>query len=348
MAGDKGTTDGFDHDDVLVDFVNDGEAPLDALLGQLADEWTLQKTLTTTNCELALYEPAFNAGVPLVIKQCPGWTADHVRGLSLTLEACRLHAEVAGIDSFVAASRSWGEDPVYLCTDWVDGTQMRHWFAATFADLPPDDAEARSLEASTRVGGLMAHYHQAMADFDLADRGAPQKTATLEESGSAVRLIRILRGRQGVRRSERVRSIDDPGPHNTVVGPNGGLWLIDLPAHLQVVMLERDVARLASRLVGAVQVYSNSFWMPRIRHYRGIVDAVVDGYEKVGSPSRRSIDLPLVYACLTTDALLKVALTRARRSSGTRLEAFVRESLAVVGLTARTLWLRARQRPQSS
>jgi len=342
VAGDEGITDGFDLDDVLVDFVNDSEVALDELLGQLADEWTLQKTLTSTNCELALYEPAFNAGVPLVIKQCPGWTADHVRGLSLTLEACRLHAEVAGIDSFVAASRSWGEDPVYLSTDWVDGTDMRHWFAATFADLPLDDAVGRSMEACARVAGLMAHYHQAMADFDLADSGVPQKSATVEESGSAVRLIRILRGRPGVDRSERVRSIDDPGPHNTVVGHNGELWLIDLPAHLQVVMLERDIARLASRLVGAVQKHSNSVWVPRMRHYRGVVDAVVDGYEKVGSPRERSIDLSLVYACLTLDAMLKVAHTRVRRAPGRRLEPFVRESLAVVGLTARTLWLRVR------
>ena len=348
MAGDERGTPAFDLNDVLLDFVTHGEVSLDELLGQLADAWTLQKTLTTTNGELALYQPAGSAGVPLVIKQCPEWTADHVRGLALTLEACRLHAEVADIDSFVAAPRSWGEDPVYLCTDWVDGTDMRHWFAAAFADLPPDDAVARSMEASARVGGLIAHYHQAMADLHLADSGVPEKSATMEESGSAVRLIRVLRGRRGADRSERVRSIDDPGPHNTVVGHNGELWLIDLPAHLQVVMLERDIARLASRLVGAVQKHSNSVWVPRMRHYRGVVDAVVDGYEKVGSPRERPIDLSLVYACLALDAMLKVAHTRGRRAPGRRLEPFVRESLAVLGLTARTLWLRARPRPQSS
>ena len=284
----------------------------------------------------------------LVIKQSPAWMVDHVRGLSLTLEACRLYAEVAGIDPFVAASRSWGENPVYLCTDWVEGTDMRHWFAATFADLPPDDAVARSFDVSTRLAGLLAHYHKAMADWDPADSGVPQKSATIEESGSAFQLIRILRGRRGVDRSERVRSISDPGAHNTVVGPNGELWLIDLPAHLQVVTLERDIARLATRLLGAVQRHSNSLWVPRMRQYRGMVDAVVEGYERVGSPSQQPIDLSLVYACFTTDAVLKVARTRGRRAPGRRLEAFVRESLAVAGLTARTLWLRARPRRRSS
>jgi hypothetical protein len=321
---------------------------LDELLGQLADGWTLQKTLTTRTGELAVYEPAGNAGIPVVIKQCPRWTADHVRGLFLTLEACRLHAEVAGIDAFVGAARSWGEDPVYLCTDWVDGADMRHWFAATFDDLPPDDAVARSFDVSTRLAEMLAHYHEAMADWDPAGSGVPQKSATIGESGSAFQLVRILRGRRGVDRSERVRSIADPGAHNTVVGPNGELWLIDLPANLQVVTVERDIARLATRLLGSIQRHSKSLWVPRMLHYRGVVDAVVEGYERVGSPSRRPIDLSLVYAYFTTEAVLKVAHPRGRRAPGRRLEAFARGSLAVVRLTARTLWLRARPRRRST
>jgi len=326
----------------------DDEMPLDELLGQLADDWTLQKTLITTNGELAVYGRACNSSVALVIKQCPSWTPDHVRGLSLTHKACRLYAEAEGIHPFVAASRSWGEDPVYLCTDWVDGTDMRQWFAAIFAELPPDDALARSLVVSARLAGIVAHYHRAMADSEPAWTGVPQKLATREESGSAVRLIRMLRGGRAVDRSERVRSIDDPGAHNTVVGLDGELWLIDLPAHVSVVTPERDVARLASRLVGAIQRHSNSLWVPRMRHYRSVVDAVVDGYVSVGSPGQQPVDLPLVYACLTSDAVLKVARTRGRRAPGRRLEAFVRESLAAVGLTARTLWLRARPRRRSS
>lgn len=38
------------------------ELSLDDLLGQLADGWILQKTLTTRTGELAVYEPAGSAG----------------------------------------------------------------------------------------------------------------------------------------------------------------------------------------------------------------------------------------------------------------------------------------------
>ncbi len=302
--------------------------------------WHLDQTVATPNGELAVYRSTTGNEPPLVIKQCPEWTADHVRGLSLTLEVCRRHGQETGIAPFVAAPRGWGGDPVFLCTEWVEGTDMRTWYADTFASLPVAEAVAQSQRVSGQLAGLVAHYHQAMADADPAERGLPLKATTMEESGMAVRLIRVLRGSRGLARAERVRSIDDPGAHNTVVTADGALWLIDLPAHLQMVTLERDIARLASRMVGAVQKHSNSLWLPRMGHYRGIVDAVVEGYEAVGSPEGRPVDVSLVYACLTADAVLKVARTRGRRVPGTRLEAFVRESLAAIALAGRTLRLR--------
>lgn len=154
----------------------------------------------------------------------------------------------------------------------------------------------------------------------------------------SIRLIAMLRGTRGVARSERVRSIDDPGPHNTVLGEDERLWLIDLPADFQNVMVERDIARLSSRVVGAIHRHSKLIWVS----YHPIVDAAIEGYERIGSPEARPIDRSLVYACLASDAAKKVALTRRRLPPGTRLECFVRESVAATSLGARAIWFRFR------
>ena len=315
------------------------EAPLDALRAR----FSVSRSFSTRTGTVDLMHPTAPEEPALMIKQSPQWGADHVRGMWLTLDLLRSYAERAGLTPFAATPRNWGADPAYVCVDWVEGSDVSAWFAQTFADCEPSEAFARSLEISRRYASLLAHYHHAMSDMEMLADVIPRKSKTIEQAGLAVRMIALLRGGKGVRRSERVRSIDDPGPHNAVEAPDGALWLIDLPAHFESVMVERDIARLASRQVGAVRQHTASSWVPRLRHYRRIVDAVVDGYESVGSPESRPVDLALVYACLAADAALKTARTRRRLAPGARLEAFVRELLATVLLGVGALWLRFRQ-----
>ena len=312
--------------------------PLEELLRTMAASGKRAKTVTTNSGELTLHDRAAADQPAVVVKRVPDWTAAHARGLAFTLEACRRHAESTGNPSFAAQLYGWGDEPVYLATAWIDGDNVNHRMAHELAGLGPKAAVASSVETASGSAELVARYHCAMAACDLHPWELPKKSASAEEAGMAIRLIGLLRGSRGVSRSERVRSIDDPGPHNTIVGSDGELRLIDLPADFQITMVERDLARLASRLVGAIHRHSRSRWVP----YRPIVEAVIEGYERVGSPGRRPIDRSLVYSCLAADAAIKVALTRRRLEPGTRLECFVRESAATVVLSARSLLLRAR------
>lgn len=312
-------------------------------LGALRDRISVSRSFSTKTGTVDLIHPTEPDGPSLMIKQSPQWDAGHTRGMWFTLELLRSHADQTGLAPFAAAPRHWGSDPAYVCVDWVEGKDLVAWFEKTFAECELNEAFRRSLEISRRYASLLAHYHRAMSDMDMLADVIPRKSKTTEQAGLAVRLIAMLRGKKGVRQSERVRSIDDPGPHNAVEAPDGALWLIDLPAHLESVMVERDMARLASRQVGAVQKNTDALWIPRLKHYRRIMDAVINGYESVGSPQDKPVDRALLYACLAADAALKTARTRRRRKPGTRLEAFVRELLAAVLLGIGALWLRFRQ-----
>ncbi|MGI9452466.1 MAG: hypothetical protein ACR2QH_17775 [Geminicoccaceae bacterium] len=319
------------------------ETSLDAL----RDRLSVRRSFSTRTGTIDLIRPTESEGPPLMIKQSPQWSAAHTRGMWITLELLRSHADQTGLAPFAATPHNWGSDPAYICVDWVEGKDLTVWFAKTFADCELNEAFRRSLEMSSRYASLLAHYHRAMSDTEMLEGVIPKKAETIEQAGLAVFMIAMLRGNKGVRQSERVRSICDPGPHNAIEAPDGSLWLIDLPAHLETVMVERDIARLVGRQVGAVRKFTTS-WIPRLGHYRRIVDAVIDGYESVGSPKNRLVvDRALVYACLATDAALKTARTFRRLAPGAKLgaklEAFVRELLATILLGAGALWLRFRQ-----
>ncbi len=315
------------------------EISLDALCGRIS----FSGSFSTRTGTVDLVHPIEPEGPSLMIKQSPQWGADHARGMWVTLSMLRAYADRTGLSSFAAAPRHWGADPAYICVDWVEGDDLVAWFEKTFVEGEPNEAFRQSLDMSRRYASLLAHYHQAMSDMDMLAGVIPKKSKTIKQSGLAIRLIAMLRGKKGVRQSECVRSIDDPGPHNAVEAPDGSLWLIDLPAHFEVVMVERDIARLASRQVGAVRKFTASSWIPRLAHYRRIVDTVIDGYERIGSPQGKPVDRALVYACLATDTALKTVRTRRRLAPGERLEGFVRELLATVLLSAGALWLRFRQ-----
>lgn len=327
----------------LLTHVSASEQQLDPLQARLDDGWVKSKSFSTKTGTVDLFRPTTSDESPLMIKQSPRWGAAHARGMWMTLAVLRSYADRTGLAPFAAAPRHWGSDPAYICSDWVEGRDMTSWFAATYETCEPGEAFRRSLEMSRRYASLLAHYHHAMSDMEMLADEIPRKSKTIEQAGFGVRIVAMLRGGRGVSQAERVRSIDDPGPHNSVEAPDGSLWLIDLPAHFHSVMVERDIARFVSRQVGAVRKHARSSWFPRLWHYRRIANAVVDGYESVGSPGSTSLDLPLVYACLAADAAVKTARTRKRLAPGVRLEAFVREALAMSFLGIGALWLRVRQ-----
>ena len=324
----------------LPNLLSGSEVPLEALRARLGARCAECKSMITRTGTVDLFRLQENEGPPLMIKQSPKWSATHARGMWITLELLRLYTARTGLNPFAATPHNWGSDPAYVCAGWVEGKEMRTWFSETFADCEPGVAFLRAIEISGRYAPLLAHYHHAMSDTEMLIDVIPRKAKAIEQTGLSQRLIKLLRGGKAVERSERVRSIDDPGPHNTVEAPDGSLWMIDLPAHFILVIVERDIARFASRQAGAVRKYSNTSWIPRLAHYRRIVDAVVDGYESVGSPKSRPLDLPLVYACLGVDAALKAARTHRRLPQGARLEAFVYEFLTAILLSIVALWLR--------
>lgn len=326
----------------LLELLSASKAPLDALRVRLDARCAESKSMTTRTGTVDLFRPQGNEEAPLMIKRSPKWDAAHAQGMWITLELLRLYTARVGLKPFAATPHSWGSDPAYVCADWVEGKEMRTWFSETFVGCEPGVAFLRAIEISSHYAPLLAHYHHAMSDTEMLIDVIPRKANAIEQTGLSQYLIKLLRGGKAVEQSERVRSIDDPGPHNTVEAPDGSLWMIDLPAHFILVIIERDIARFASRQAGAVRKYSNTLWIPRLAHYRRIVDAVVEGYESVGSPKNRPLDLPLVYACLGVDAALKAARTHRRLPPGTRLEAFVYESLTAVLLSIVALWMRFR------
>lgn len=311
---------------------------LASLLDHDEAKWVLERTITTNRGELAVYGDSSGTSRPMVVKREPTWTSRDSAGLARTVHACRLHALAHGDPPFVPALRGWGDDPPYVAIDLIDGTNLNATLADELAGLRADDATSMAIASTRAMAQLVARFHQAMTELDAASWDLPSKSGTTEETGAALRLIGLLRGPRHLERAFRVRSIDDPGPHNTVVDTNGGLWLIDLPADAQDVMVERDVARLISRVVASIHRPSSSRWIP----YHPVVDAVIEGYQTIRAPEGRSVDRSLVYACLAADAALKVVFTRRRLPPGTRLECFVRESYATVTLATRALWLRVR------
>lgn len=306
------------------------------LLSRSAATLSLVRSVETNSGALALYADETSSLPEMVIKNVPSWTATHASGLARTLDACRLHSEAVGARPFVATLHGWGDDPVFIATGWIEGENLNHRMADELAGLTAATATAKCRDTTTAAAALVARFHRAMADSSPDDWGIPPSASGGIETGMAARLISALRGSRGIDRSERVRSIDDPGPHNTILDANNDLWLIDLPADFQEVMVERDIARLVSRVVGAIHRASTSRWVP----YHPVVDAVIAGYERDASPSTRRIDRSLVYACLAADAAVKVALTRRRLPPGTRLECFFRESFAALTLGGRALRLR--------
>jgi hypothetical protein len=296
--------------------------PLEDFEAELDRNWIRGNTRTTNRGELTTFEPSTAGGVRLVVKRCPGWTGAQVVRLVSTVSICREYAQSCGLAPFVAAVRAWGHDPDYVCSEWVEGVSVDDWMAEECEGLPSSQAVARSLEIAAGMAELMAHFHEAMAD---------EVTAAGDDAGALV-------GRRALADSVRVYSIEDPGPHNTVLGRDGTLWLIDLPADARVVPVERDIARLVSRIVGAVHRHADAVWVP----YRPIADAVDLGYRRAGPPGVR-IDRSLVYAALASDAAVKAVFTRRRLPPGTRLECLIRESAAAVTLGARALGSRLRR-----
>lgn len=297
---------------------------------KLATGWTKTKTRVTNRGELTIFEPIGPDGTTLVVKKCPGWNESQVRQLVTTTSLCSEFAQKHGVPAFVAALLSWGVDPDYVCSEWIAGTSVEEWLGDELRGLSSSAAVTRTLDIASAMAGLVAHFHAATADHT-------SHNARIARSRSD-RVVETLAGPRAVQSSRRVRSIDDPGPHNTIRDAHGDLWLIDLPADEELVLVERDLARLVSRIVGSIHRHSTATWVP----YQPVVEAVIAGYVRNGASD---VNRALVSACLATDAATKVALTRRRLPPGTRLECFVRESAAAVTLTASAL--RARL-PRSS
>ncbi len=310
------------------------DAPLrfDDLVRSLGDDWHERGTSRTNRGELTIFEHVNDDTSRLVVKRCPTWTADEVRRLAATMSTCRSHAAARDLRPHVPHLESWGIDPPYLCTAWVDGSSVDEWMAMELADLPARDAVERTIDLAIGMGELMAWFHRAMeAEVETI---AGRRDAARSASGMITGAL-AGKGAHGFR--TRVYSIEDPGPHNTIRDEAGHLWLIDLPAEARTVTVEQDIARLASRVVGAIHRHSNARWVP----YRPTVDAVIDGYRR-GSTREDDVDRTLVFACLSSDAAIKAALTRRRLPPGTRLECLVRESAGAVTLGGAALRERLR------
>lgn len=294
---------------------------------ELAAGWVKAKTRATNRGDLTLFEPIADGGTTLVVKTCPGWDQAQVRRLVATTTACCRHAQSHGVPPFVATATSWGVNPDYVCSEWIAGTSVEEWLAEELRDLSSSAAVKRTLGFASAMAELMAHFHAATSEHTNPE--------ARHVGSKSDRVVELLAGPSAVQSARRVRTIDDPGPHNTIRDPSGQLWLIDLPADDEVVVLERDLARLISRIVGSVHRHSTATWV----QYSPVVEAVIAGYR--GSIAGDvEVNRSVIYACLAADAGTKAVLTRRRLPPGTRLECFVRESAAAVVLSASALRVR--------
>jgi hypothetical protein len=304
------------------------QVQVDQLRSQLTRDFRPGPTRRTPTGVLEVWFPRLHSsGSPaLAIKQNPSWTEQSARGLFLTLQACREYASEIGSQPFTPAPHSWGADPPYVCLEWVEGTEMRIAIQALASEGRGTRVASEVAITAKTLGLLLYRYHAAMMLLESS------YFLNAEVTGGSVRMTRLLVGASRFESTNVVRSVEDPGLHNVVRKDDGSLILIDLPAHFMEVPIERDVALLASRLVGSAHYYARARWIPRLKYHRAVTHAVIAGYEQ-GAPLSLRIDRTHVFASMATNAAIRAAARRRKRL----LQTFIRECLTTALLVALAL-----------
>jgi hypothetical protein len=199
---------------------------------------------------------------------------------------------------------------------------MSDWVADAWASDGPA-ALPRTLEACTGYARTLARFHLAQGPQDApAARGEHP-------------VFRVLASAAARSRVRWVSAIEDPGPHNAMVDAGGQVWLVDLPTRPVVTFVEHDLGMLATRLVAALQRGSGSRYVPRLGHYRKVIDAVVDGY-RAEAGDEIPIDRSLVVAQVAANAVTRAVRTKDKPLNW-RIESTCREGLASVALVVGAL-----------
>jgi hypothetical protein len=249
--------------------------PLDELIDELAAERVLERTWSSRRGDLRLYRSGADDAV--VVKRLPPHQGPMAPIACDVMARCLRASADDPRGSVMPEPVAWGDDPPYLAYQWVEGQPLDSLITGASAEAAPDVPAMASAAAAA-----VARFHGA---FPVA---------------------------RGIGGSMTVRSLWDPGPHNTVIGSEGTVRLIDPPGFIEEVAPEHDVAVLVHHLSWSTQ-RSGRAMAPG-----PLLDAAADGYRREAGPDgppldRRRLDHELARA---TFARLRA---RTRKIVGRRL-----------------------------
>jgi hypothetical protein len=249
--------------------------PLDALIEDLEAERALERAWSSRRGDLRLYRAG--PGDAIVVKTLPPHQGPMAPIACEVMVRCLESSADDPRGSVMPEPVAWGDDPAYLAYRWVEGRSFDSVITGT---ATADDPDLPTLAAM--AGAAIARFHRAFPS-------AP-----------------------GPGGSGTVRSLWDPGPHNTVIGPDATVRLIDPPGFVEQVAPEHDVAVLVHHLSWSAQRGGRPVTPARL------LESAADGYRAEAGPDGPPLDRRRLEHALARATFARLR-ARLRKLAGRRL-----------------------------